>query len=77
MNRKAILEEITPIQDILLAVFLYLSDCLQGGTSNTITREDIKQIPKKGTKSRRNRSTVEGKGMHIQILFVYEQAPRP
>ena len=37
-------------------------------TPSAITKEDIKQIPNKGTKSRRNRSPVEEKGVRIQIL---------
>ena len=32
----------------------------------------IKQISNKGTKSRKNRSPMEGMGMRIQTLFVYE-----
>ena len=46
-------------------------------TSYTITRKDIKQIPNKGTKSPRNRSPVEGRGMRIQILFVTNAHPSP
>ena len=44
---------------------------------NTTTKEDIKQILNKRTKSRKNRSPVEGKEMRISILFVYERATQP